>query len=164
LRKLAITASHCAANRLCRLRNWRSILIGPSENQSEDLSESGAALVEFTVLAPLFFLLVFGIIEFGSIFFLQNTMLNAAREAARSMAVQGLTSSQAQTIATNYLTGYTEAFTYSIRDNCLDTPKVQDVTVTITTSASAASLVNYMGLFTGQTLNSTVKMRKELAC
>ena len=127
-------------------------------------ADSGAALVEFTVVAPVFFLLVFGIIQFGMIFSLQNTMLNAAREASRSMAVQSLTSSQAQTVAVNYLAPYTNTFTYAIRDHCLDTPKVQDVTVTITTSAAAASVINYMSLFTGKNLSASVTMRKELAC
>jgi Flp pilus assembly protein TadG len=147
-----------------RLRDCWHGISATRLKSSEDRSESGAALVEFTILAPVFFLITFGIIEFGSIFFVQNTMVNAAREASRSMAVQGLTSAQAQTIAMNYLTGYTQPFTYNIRDNCLDSPKAQEVTVTITTDAASASLVNYLGLFTGKTLSSKVIMRKELAC
>jgi Flp pilus assembly protein TadG len=127
-------------------------------------ADSGATLVEFTVVAPVFFLLVFGIIQFGMIFSLQNTMLNAAREASRSMAVQSLTSGQAQTVAVNYLAPYKNTFTYAIRDHCLDSPKVQDVTVTITTSAAAASVINYLNMFTGKNLSASVTMRKELAC
>lgn len=132
----------------------------------QDVGESGAALVEFTVIAPVFFLLVFGIIEFGSIFSLQNTMMNAAREAARSMAVQNLTSGQAQTTAANYLTSYPETFSYSVVDGCTTTPRGQwaDVTVTITTSAAAASIINYLNMFTGKNLTASVIMRKELAC
>jgi Flp pilus assembly protein TadG len=130
----------------------------------DDVSESGAALVEFTVVAPVFFLIVFGIIEFGLIYSLQNSMLNAAREASRSMAVQGLTSAQAQAIASSYLSGYPGPFTYAVNDRCLDSPKVQDVTVTISTSAAAASVVNYLALFTGKNLTASVTMRKELAC
>ena len=129
--------------------------------------ESGAALVEFTVLTPVFFFIVFGIIQFGSLFALQNTMLNAAREAARSMAVQSLTASQAQTVASNYLTGYPQKFTYTITDGCAVTPKPQwaDVTVKISTPAAAASLINYANLFTAtDTLSASVVMRKELAC
>jgi len=147
--------------------SWLALLrkrvAAPSLKFLQD-AESGAALVEFTVVAPVFFLLVFGIIQFGMIFSLQNTMLNAAREASRSMAVQSLTASQAQTVAANYLKGYTQTFSYAIRDNCLDTPKAQDVTVTITTSAAAASVINYLGLFTGKNLSASVIMRKELAC
>lgn len=141
-------------------------MVTDSRKLLQDVGESGAALVEFTVVAPVFFLLVFGIIEFGSIFSLQNTMINAAREAARSMAVQNLTSGQAQTTAANYLTSYPETFSYSVVDGCTTTPKGQwaDVTVTITTSAAAASIINYLNMFTGKNLTASVIMRKELAC
>lgn len=141
-------------------------MVTDSRKFLQDVGESGAALVEFTVVAPVFFLLVFGIIEFGSIFSLQNTMMNAAREAARSMAVQNLTSGQAQTTAANYLTSYPETFSYSVVDGCTTTPKGQwaDVTVTITTSAAAASIINYLNMFTGKNLTASVIMRKELAC
>jgi Flp pilus assembly protein TadG len=127
--------------------------------------ENGSALVEFTILMPVLFLIVFGIIEYGSIFSLQNAMLNAAREAARTMAVvQGSTASQGQSIATQYLTGYPETFIYNIRDHCLDSPQIQDVTVAITTDGAAASLINFMHMFDGTTLSASVTMRKESAC
>ena len=140
--------------------------VGTPRTFFKDVGESGAALVEFTVVAPVFFLLVFGIIEFGSIFSLQNTMMNAAREASRSMAVQAMTSGQAQAVAANYLTTYPETFSYSVVDGCATTPKGQwaDVTVTITTSAAAASIINYLNMFTGKNVTASVTMRKELAC
>lgn len=54
--------------------------LGPSD-------EDGAAAVEFAIIAPLLFLLIFGIIQFG-IFFAQDLALsNAARQAARAAAV-----------------------------------------------------------------------------
>jgi Flp pilus assembly protein TadG len=129
--------------------------------------ESGAVLVEFTVLTPVFFFIIFGIIQFGSLLSLQNIMVNAAREAARTVAVQSQTAAQAQTIASNYLTGYPQVFTYTVTDGCATTPKGQwaDVTVNISTPAAAASLINYNNLFTStQKLSATVVMRKELAC
>lgn len=144
-----------------RYRRARSKWFGTSQ-----LDESGGTLVEFTVLAPLFFLIVFGIIEWGSIFYLQNSMINAAREAARSMAVQGLTTGQAQTIAANYLSGTGQTFNYTIVDLCTLSPpnKAQDISVQITTDAAEASIFNYLGMFTGVNLTSRVVMRKELAC
>ena len=47
----------------------------------------GAAMVEFAIIAPLLFLLIFGIIDFGRVFFLYNNLTNAAREGARLGAV-----------------------------------------------------------------------------
>jgi Flp pilus assembly protein TadG len=46
-------------------------------------SQSGQSLVEFAVVAPLFFLLVFGITDFGRLFFTQETLQFALREAGR---------------------------------------------------------------------------------
>lgn len=45
--------------------------------------ENGASVVEFAVVLPLLLLLLFGIIEFGIIFFDQAMLTNASREGAR---------------------------------------------------------------------------------
>jgi Flp pilus assembly protein TadG len=52
------------------------------------LSRVGQSLVEFALVAPLFFLLVFGITDFGRLFFTQETLQYAVREAGR-FAVTG---------------------------------------------------------------------------
>ena len=49
--------------------------------------ERGAAAVEFAIVASIFFLLVFGIIDFGFAFHTWNGTANAAREGARRAAV-----------------------------------------------------------------------------
>lgn len=53
--------------------------------------EDGAAAVEFAIVASLFFLLVFGIIDFGFAFHSWNNTANAAREGARKGAVDSST-------------------------------------------------------------------------
>jgi Flp pilus assembly protein TadG len=49
--------------------------------------EDGAAAVEFAIVATLFFMLVFGIIDFGFAFHSWNNAANAAREGARKAAI-----------------------------------------------------------------------------
>jgi Flp pilus assembly protein TadG len=49
--------------------------------------EEGAAAVEFAIVASIFFMLVFGIIDFGFGFHTWNATANAAREGARRAAV-----------------------------------------------------------------------------
>ena len=43
----------------------------------------GAAAVEFAIIAPLLFTIIFGIIEFGLLFFDKQVITNASREGAR---------------------------------------------------------------------------------
>jgi Flp pilus assembly protein TadG len=49
--------------------------------------ERGAAAVEFALILPILLTLVFGIVEFGWAFGQQVSLGNAAREAARTMAI-----------------------------------------------------------------------------
>lgn len=51
--------------------------------------ERGAAVVEFALVVPVLLALVLGIVEFGHIYNAQLVITNAAREAARTMAVTG---------------------------------------------------------------------------
>jgi Flp pilus assembly protein TadG len=49
----------------------------------------GTAVVELALVAPIFFALIFGIIEFGRIVMVQQILTNSAREAARSGVLDG---------------------------------------------------------------------------
>jgi Flp pilus assembly protein TadG len=48
----------------------------------------GQSVVEFAMVVPLFFLLLFGVIDIGRVFFVQMTLQNAVRQAGR-FAVTG---------------------------------------------------------------------------
>jgi Flp pilus assembly protein TadG len=50
-------------------------------------SERGAAVVEFAVILPLLLLIIFGIVEFGFIFYNKAMLTNASREGARRAIV-----------------------------------------------------------------------------
>lgn len=52
----------------------------------------GQALVEFSLVAPLFFLLLFAIIDFGRYVYYVQVLNNAAREGARYAIVHGAAS------------------------------------------------------------------------
>lgn len=51
-------------------------------------TEAGQALVEFTLILPIFLLLLFAIVDFGRGFYTWVLVTNAAREGARVGAVQ----------------------------------------------------------------------------
>jgi Flp pilus assembly protein TadG len=46
-------------------------------------ARSGNSMVEFALVAPLFFLLVFGILDYGRLFYIQETLQYAMRQAGR---------------------------------------------------------------------------------
>jgi len=60
--------------------------------------EDGAAAVEFAIVASLFFMLVFGIIDFGFALHSWNNTANAAREGARKAAVDSSVSDITQRV------------------------------------------------------------------
>ncbi len=51
------------------------------------MKDKGAVAVEFAILAPIFFMVLFGITEFGRVWMTKNIMTQAAREGARYAAV-----------------------------------------------------------------------------
>jgi hypothetical protein len=64
----------------------------------------GAAVVEFAIVAPVFFLLVFGMIEYGRMVMVQQILTNASREGARFAVVQSANNTTAvQDVVEDYL-------------------------------------------------------------
>ena len=66
-------------------------------------NRQGAAVVEFAVVAPLFFLLIFGMIEFGRMVMVQQVLTNASREGARIAVLDGTTGAEVAAAVNNYL-------------------------------------------------------------
>jgi Flp pilus assembly protein TadG len=55
---------------------------------TEPRSERGAVAVEFALVLPILMMILLGIVEFGLSYSAQLTITNAAREGARTMAIQ----------------------------------------------------------------------------
>lgn len=71
--------------------------------QSCRKNRRGAAVVEFALVAPIFFLLIFGMIEYGRLIMVQQILTNASREGARQAVLDGSTSSGVQSTVNTYL-------------------------------------------------------------
>jgi TadE-like protein len=65
-----------------------------TRRRSRCRSCAGQALVEFALVAPIFFLVLFSIIEFGRYVYNVEILNNAAREGARYAIVHGSTSTK----------------------------------------------------------------------
>jgi Flp pilus assembly protein TadG len=125
----------------------------------------GAAAVEFAVVAPLFFLVLAGIIEFGQAFRIEHALSNASRRAARSAIFDSATvsgvESEVQAHCARTL-GFSEGdVTVEIALNgtaCADlraATQGDEISVTVSVPYSRAGVGFYANLFSNSTLSST---------
>ena len=125
-------------------------------------ARSGAAALEFALVVPVLLTLLFAIIQFGSVVFVQNNMVNAAREGARRIAAADATADEATTVMQGLLANWNLTFTYDVVMPNPANPTDRDIVVTINVPASDARIVSYPpGLFGSGTLSAQVTMRQE---
>jgi Flp pilus assembly protein TadG len=132
------------------------------------INRRGAAVVEFAIVAPLFILLVFGMIEYGRMVMVQQVLTNASREAARKAVLDGANATTIKTDTVSYLTGggvknvSTSAITIN-PTNPASAAAGAPVTVTISVPFSSQSWLPAT-MFPGaksKTLTATAVMRRE---
>lgn len=108
----------------------------------------GATAVEFAVVAPILFLLMFGIFEFGSALMVSEILTDAARRACRQAIIEGTTTATIKRTATDYLSGFGisgENVTVTINDGtgnvteAQNVPAYSEMTVTVTISADSVT-------------------------
>ena len=122
--------------------------------------QRGAAAVEFAFIMPILLLMFSGILQFGSVMFLENHMTNVAREASRRVAVGELTEADAATMVQGALVNW--GVTYQVSIATVDAGDGnQDVTVAISLPLSDAALMDVLGLFETGNLSTSVSMRME---
>lgn len=123
----------------------------------------GAAVVEFAIVAPVFFLLVFGMIEFGRMVMVQQIITNAAREGARIAVLPSSTTSQVTTAVNNYLTGVSiTGATVAVNPNPPSSATYGSlVTVTVSIPFTAVSWTPSPFFLRSTTLNANCAMRTE---
>lgn len=124
---------------------------------------TGVAVVEFAVVAPLFFLLILGMIEFGRMVMVQQVITNASREGARTAIVQGTTTSDVVGVVNAYLAGGgVRGATVAVSPDPIDLAGYGDpVTVTVSVPFRQVSWLP-TPMFLGDTqLRATTTMRRE---
>ena len=122
-------------------------------------------MVEFAVVAPLFFLMVFGMIEFGRMIMVQQVITNATREGARMAVLDGSTTTAVRTTVKNYLQGAT----IPVQDDQItvspDPPTSagygEPVTVAVSISFDQVSWLPSPMFLGGRAMTATSVMRRE---
>jgi Flp pilus assembly protein TadG len=136
-------------------------MIAPSGSRKRS-PRRGAAAVEFAFVAPIFFLLILAIIEFGRMM-VQEILVNAARAGARNATIPGETDAQVTTVVSNYLaastiSGYTETLSPTLASFPVSGTAL---TVTVSVPCQTVSLLGGSTWFNGMTLSSSVTMIKQ---
>ena len=72
--------------------------------RSKRIARWGTSTVEFAFVAPIFFMMVLGIVEIGRACMATELLTEAARRACRQAILEGTSSSTIQSSATNFLT------------------------------------------------------------
>ncbi len=121
----------------------------------------GAALVEALIIIPVLLVLVMGFIQFSSMYFTRHTMLHAAREGARTLAVQDATTAQAEQRTRDVLEDLIGSET---ADQCqiTSTETVEDGIITVAIPAADASIIgDPFGWMGDSTLTAAAVMHDE---
>ena len=120
----------------------------------------GAAAVEFAFILPILLLLFSGIVQFGSIMFLENHMTNVARETSRRIAVGELAQADAASSAQQALVNW--GVNYEVSVATIDVGGGnQNIAVAISLPMREAALMDLLGVFQSGNLTATVTMRQE---
>lgn len=138
--------THFFRSRLNRIRNRR-----------------GATLVEFAFVAPVFFLLVLGIFEFGRAMMVQALLTCAAQQGARAGSLDGAQNSDVSTAVNNYLSdGGISGATSTVSPSPPSSANPgQDVKVTVSIPYSSISWLPAPTYLNNTTLSSTAIVQRE---
>ncbi len=120
----------------------------------------GVAAVEFAFILPILLMLFSGIVQFGSIMFLQNHMTNVARETSRRIAVGELAQADAVSSAQQALVNWGVTYEVSVATTDVGSGN-QDITVAISLPMAEAALMDVLGVFQSGNLTAAVTMRQE---
>lgn len=119
--------------------------------------------MEFAVVAPLFFLLILGMVEFGRMMMVQQILTNASREGARIAVLDNTTTADVVTAVQNYLSsgGVSGASVTVSPDPPSSAAYGESVSVVVSVPFDQVSWLPSPMFLGGNTLEATSVMRRE---
>jgi hypothetical protein len=122
-----------------------------------------AAAVEFAVVAPLFFLLVFGMVEYGRMVMVQQIITNGSREGARVAVLDGAATEEVASAVAIYLESASiSGAEVSISPNPPSSAGYGEaVTVVVSIGFDQVSWLPSPMYLGGNTMTATTVMRRE---
>ena len=122
----------------------------------------GAAVTEFALVAPLFFLMIIGFLEFGRALMVQQVLINASRVGARQASTASSTTGEVESVVEDYTAGVTvSGVTVAVSPNPSTAAPGTAITVTTSVPFSEVSWMSSPWFLQGKTLTASSQMRKE---
>jgi len=123
------------------------------------------AAVEFAVVAPLFFLMIFGMVEYGRMVMVQQVITNASREGARLAVLDGANFEEIKSRVNDYLDSASidgvNAHVTVEPDPPTSAGFGEPITVSVSIAFSKVSWLPSPMYLGGKTLTATTVMRRE---
>ena len=122
----------------------------------------GASAVEFAIVAPVFIMLVIGMIEVGRAMMVQQVLTNASRVGARQAVMLTSSSSETITAANDYAEGVgVDGISVTVSPDPASAATGSEVTVTTSIGYASVSWLPAPWFMGGKTLTASSVMRKE---
>jgi Flp pilus assembly protein TadG len=122
----------------------------------------GAAATEFAVVAPVFFLMVVGFLEFGRALMVQQVLINASRVGARQAITTSATTADVENVVEDYTAGVAvPGVSVVVSPDPAAADPGDAITVTTSVAFSDVSWMASPWFLSGTTLTASSQMRKE---
>ena len=131
--------------------------------RSKQPRRTGAAVVEFAIVAPVMILLTMGMMEVGRLVMVKQLLVNASREGARLAALPGTSTDEVIAQVRMELEGASvDKATISVNPSILASAGAgTPVTVSISVNAADVSWVPNPALILTQQVTASTTMRRE---
>jgi Flp pilus assembly protein TadG len=130
-------------------------------------SRRGTTTVEFAFVAPIIFILFFGVIELGRGLMVVHLLTNAARVGCRAGVIEGVSTNTISTAVKNSLTGVGmsgENVSVQVNDGATDASASKagdEITVTASIPFSSVTWLPFGSFLSGKTLSGQYTLRRE---
>jgi Flp pilus assembly protein TadG len=140
----------------------RTTLLPRKSNRRRKHGRRGAAVTEFALVAPIFFMRVIGFIEFGRALMVQEVLINASRVGARMASTTGSSTSAVQSAVTSYATSVAvPSVVVTVSPDPATAIAGTAITVTAAVPFDKVSWMHTPWFLGGKTLKANSQMRKE---
>jgi Flp pilus assembly protein TadG len=141
-------------------------MLGRQSSDRKRARRLGATAIEFALVAPLLFLIFFGLVEVARGLMVAHLLSNAARQGARAGVVEGQSTANIQAVVTNALAAQginSDVVTVQVNDGSTDASTATagaEITVLVTVPVSQVTWLP-TGSFLSGNLAGQYTLRRE---